>query len=120
MTQSEPRTPRTEAGRRLDMMIDGNTTLAEVHDSILAIEDEAAAAPPIPDEDRFSFDTDAVRGLGAAPPIDVERLAEAIRHYKAEDLYPERLSWNRADPLDAPAIAAEYARLSGPPPEPKP
>jgi len=83
---SEPRTPRTEAGRRLMAKPHGPFTL----DAILAIEDEAAAAPP----------------------IDVERLADAL-HAMGDACGP--FTDDHPVAMHNSQAAAILARLSGPP-----
>ena len=107
---SEPRTPRTEAGRAL--LLDQGS-LRRLYDdgdpafrlAILAIEDEAAAAPP----------------------IDVERLARSsharcIAQWEEDrrtdhDRMLTQHEWDAHIPA-ARKDAAEYVRLAGPPPEP--
>lgn len=50
--------------------------------------------------------------MSEAEGLDVERLAEALRSYHSTLVQEgKRLTWGRPDPDDAPAIAAEYARL---------
>ena len=97
---TEPRTPRTEAGRKLLALKYPPSESYIGRDSllrgILAIEAEA----------------------GAAAPIDVERLGRAMENHVAE-----RVGLNEDHTCErecGPLIAVEYARLSAPPPEPKP
>ena len=91
----------------------GNTA-TKVIDAIPAIEAEAAAAPPI-DVERLA---EAIQSTILTSPDEYTRPEEggAYRRHWA-DLLPHE---KRHVLQDAKALAAEYARLSGPPPEPKP